>query len=479
MPPPSLGQLYAQRKLAADAAQAIRERARVILPTGSGRYLMEEMLYPPNAGKHRFPGGKVEDGEDPIDTVVRELREETGQELSRDKLRYLGVDPDSGEHFIYAAEHRVKPGRFEDAANPGKFIPLRSRRPGGKNYVGVSRHTLAQLLQKTASDVFNAPLIHRGDPEFTRDRMVHRPAHATYTASGDAPPLFRREQLANPDGTPHRRAGRQLPQSDFWQPYTRNTPIMGGMRSPVGPADTGFTYPHTVDGQYRAPVYLGQNVQRDTVLAHERAHHYDPALRREAAAFSSDGRQLLPGARREGHVYEDEIPAMVTGRAFQNARYPQTSQEQAQEDRAAGQPVVYPWAESHIEQHGPQFSAGRGYGQAEDRAVQQWIQDLRANTADPETGVRTGDTELGRRYAAWLQQSHTDQQLAARSDREDTSWLQRLSDDQLQQLRQTSTSDNLDWRMGVERDRRFLERSGRSEIPPRRGGWFPVRDSRR
>jgi 8-oxo-dGTP diphosphatase len=56
------------------AAGVLVERGRVLLPQRKkGSHL---------AGAWEFPGGKVEAGEDPRDALVRELREETGIEVT-------------------------------------------------------------------------------------------------------------------------------------------------------------------------------------------------------------------------------------------------------------------------------------------------------------------------------------------------------------------------------------------------------------
>lgn len=44
-----------------------------------------------NRGKFNGVGGKVEDGEDVLQCAVREVKEETGAELSKDDLYYLGA----------------------------------------------------------------------------------------------------------------------------------------------------------------------------------------------------------------------------------------------------------------------------------------------------------------------------------------------------------------------------------------------------
>lgn len=60
-------------------------RAEALLITRTGLVIVEELrneLYPQNYGKLRCPGGKIEAGETPRDTVIRELQEEYGLQIS-------------------------------------------------------------------------------------------------------------------------------------------------------------------------------------------------------------------------------------------------------------------------------------------------------------------------------------------------------------------------------------------------------------
>lgn len=65
------------------AAYGICERA--------GQVLLARWVSPDGAIRHwALPGGRVEHGEDPIDAVAREVREETGYDVEVERL--LGVD---------------------------------------------------------------------------------------------------------------------------------------------------------------------------------------------------------------------------------------------------------------------------------------------------------------------------------------------------------------------------------------------------
>jgi len=141
---------YRIKKLMPKTA-ADTERVRVVAPTGRGSYLMEELLYPPKAGKVRFPGGKLEKGEDYTAAAVRELAEETGQVLDPAVLEYLGQEGD--EHLLLAPRGTLAAGEFNDLANPGRVIPLRPHRMTNRNYIGVNREVLRRLLQQRGKAV--------------------------------------------------------------------------------------------------------------------------------------------------------------------------------------------------------------------------------------------------------------------------------------------------------------------------------------
>ncbi len=60
------------------------------------------MVYSKQYGYYKFPGGGIDEGESQIDTLIREMREETG----------LLVIPESIQEFGYV--HRVQKGSRED-----------------------------------------------------------------------------------------------------------------------------------------------------------------------------------------------------------------------------------------------------------------------------------------------------------------------------------------------------------------------------
>jgi 8-oxo-dGTP diphosphatase len=82
-----------------------------------GRVLVARQLSPAGVSTWTLPGGRVEPGEDPFDTVVREVAEETGFDAVVERL--LGVD----SRVIPAAE-RIGPGAG-DHQNVGVYYGVR------------------------------------------------------------------------------------------------------------------------------------------------------------------------------------------------------------------------------------------------------------------------------------------------------------------------------------------------------------------
>ena len=90
---------------------AIRNRAEVLLHLGSGGFLVETLAdprWPESIGKTRCPGGKIEEGESAVDTLVRELYEEYD----------LGVGPESFSFVSRVEGPRGYLVRYEALAPP-------------------------------------------------------------------------------------------------------------------------------------------------------------------------------------------------------------------------------------------------------------------------------------------------------------------------------------------------------------------------
>jgi mutator protein MutT len=103
------------------------------------------------AGLLEFPGGKIDPGTDPLEAVIREVREETGIDLS-------ASPPVACDEYRYRFEHagtthhrRVHVFLAELAADPGEVVVNRTRDADGGSedkhagYVWVSRERLAAV----------------------------------------------------------------------------------------------------------------------------------------------------------------------------------------------------------------------------------------------------------------------------------------------------------------------------------------------
>ena len=66
--------------------------ASAVVRAEDGSVLLSRRAGPPDQGKWDLPGGFLEEGEHPVDAVVRELREETGLEI--EPLELVAVEMD-------------------------------------------------------------------------------------------------------------------------------------------------------------------------------------------------------------------------------------------------------------------------------------------------------------------------------------------------------------------------------------------------
>ena len=84
--------------------------ATIIAQNSQGKILLQrEYSYPPNEWLYQFPGGKVEDGEDPSLAIVRELAEEAGMggEVTQIGWFYTDNRRKSDKFYVFVATNLV------------------------------------------------------------------------------------------------------------------------------------------------------------------------------------------------------------------------------------------------------------------------------------------------------------------------------------------------------------------------------------
>lgn len=101
----------------------MRNRAAVVLPFGN-TILLEELRHPalPGLWQLRLPGGGIEPGETPRETIVRELAEEFGLLVDPSQLQYKGQvsTPAQVMHVFEWPTHPLEPGCYGREADNGR-----------------------------------------------------------------------------------------------------------------------------------------------------------------------------------------------------------------------------------------------------------------------------------------------------------------------------------------------------------------------
>ncbi len=85
------------------------------------RFLFIKRNHPPDLGKYVPPGGKIEVGEDPVFSVKREVKEETGLLIRDPKYRGTAIHYGKTEEWIIFVFYSRE---FDGSLVPGKEGPL-------------------------------------------------------------------------------------------------------------------------------------------------------------------------------------------------------------------------------------------------------------------------------------------------------------------------------------------------------------------
>lgn len=77
-----------------------------------GRVLLARRANEPARGRWDLPGGFPDEGEDPVEALEREIREETGLALARAELLGIWIEPDYGGRSVFSVTYQatVEPG---------------------------------------------------------------------------------------------------------------------------------------------------------------------------------------------------------------------------------------------------------------------------------------------------------------------------------------------------------------------------------
>ncbi len=96
------------------------------------------MIHSRRDGYYKFPGGGIEEGESPIDAMIRETREEAGLVVRPETVREYGYvhriqrSPGAPEeiflqdnfYYLCEAEDKILPPQMEDYEEEAGFVPV-------------------------------------------------------------------------------------------------------------------------------------------------------------------------------------------------------------------------------------------------------------------------------------------------------------------------------------------------------------------
>lgn len=130
--------------------KSVRIAAGIIRNTAGDIFITQRPAHTHMAGKWEFPGGKLEEGEVPEETLVRELQEEIGIEATDyqlfDKIVYPLPDRELTIWFYLVSDWQGDPWGKEGQL--GRWIPQGSLISG--EFPPANESVVARLLQESS-----------------------------------------------------------------------------------------------------------------------------------------------------------------------------------------------------------------------------------------------------------------------------------------------------------------------------------------
>ena len=110
----------------------IPQAAAVVLTKGKSTFVCKRLKTPTYNNHWQNPGGKLEDGETPLQAIVRETREETGLDLPESRFKTLAYQTIVGETgkkygvttFVVTLKRQERPKRTEEKHGPWRAVML-------------------------------------------------------------------------------------------------------------------------------------------------------------------------------------------------------------------------------------------------------------------------------------------------------------------------------------------------------------------